>query len=181
LYCKTKALFSKIIKKEARMDDQVERDDKGYWFTATHLPEEVFQVWVKPNKAISPVAVLATIDPDGKPRTAPFGSLRAVTPRLLRLCSMRYHDTCANLIRDGRVSVLLISPPDVAVSASGRARMVRDEMETDRDFAVFEIDIESVKNDMADRIVIDSGIDIRAKAEFKHWYDEAMEELAQVS
>jgi hypothetical protein len=159
------------------MDDQLRQDKKEYWFTATKLPEEVFQAWVKPDKAISPVAVLATVDPDGMPRTAPFGSLRAVTPRLLRLCSMRYHDSCANLIRDGRVSIFLISPPDVAVSARGRARMVRDEMETDGDFAIFEIDIESVKNDMAYRIVIDSGIEITAKPEFQPWYDEAMEEL----
>lgn len=162
------------------MDDQLKQDKKEYWFTATKLPPEVFQAWVKPERAISPVAVLATVDPDGKPRTAPFGSLRAVTPRLLRLCSMRYHDTCANLIRDRRVSIFMISPPDIAVSVQGRARMVRDEMETDGNFVIFEIDIESVKNDMAYRIVIDSGIEITPKAEFQPWYDQAMAELEAV-
>ena len=159
------------------MDDQVKKDKQEYWFTATKLPPEVFQAWVKPDKAISPVAILATVDPDGKPRTAPFGSLRAVTPRLLRLCSMRYHDTCANLIRDGRVSVSMISPPDIAVSVSGRARVVRNEMETDGDFAILEIDIESVKNDMAYRINIDSGIEITPKSAFKPWYEAVMTEL----
>ena len=160
------------------MDDKQEtQEKKEYWFTSTKLPPEVFQAWQKPNEAISPVAILATVDHDGKPRTAPFGSLRAVTPRLLRLCSMHYHDTCANLIRDGRVMVALISPPNIAVSVGGRARVVKEEMDTDKDFAIIEIDIESVKNDMAHRIMIESGIEITAKEEFKPWYDAAIGEL----
>jgi hypothetical protein len=59
----------------------VERSD---WDTASELPSYVFEALEKPNKAINPIAVLATVDEDGAPRTAPFGSLRAVTPRLLR-------------------------------------------------------------------------------------------------
>lgn len=98
---------------------------KRYWFTAPELPQQVFAAWRKPDAAISPVAIVATIDPDGAPRTALFGSLRAVTPRLLRLCSLRNHDTYANLCRDGRVMVSLVSPPDLAVSVQGRARVVQ--------------------------------------------------------
>jgi len=163
------------------MNDNNETHGKGgYWYTSTKLPPEVFQIWQKPNLAISPVAILATVDPDGKPRTAPFGSLRAVTPRLLRLCSMRYHDTCANLLRDGRVMAALIFPPDIAVSVGGRARLVVEEMKIDNDFAIFEIDIEHVKNDMAYRIQIDCGVEITAKPEFKPWYDAAMGELEAV-
>jgi flavin reductase (DIM6/NTAB) family NADH-FMN oxidoreductase RutF len=56
------------------------------------------------------------MDKDGTPHTAPFGSVRAVTPRLLRLISARYHDTYANLARDGRAVVALLAPPDIAVS-----------------------------------------------------------------
>ena len=59
----------------------------------------MFAVLHKPNRAINPVTVVATVDEDGTPRTAPFGSVRAVTPRLLRLISARYHDTYANLAR----------------------------------------------------------------------------------
>lgn len=146
------------------------------WFTAPELPEEVFAAWRKPERAISPVAIVATGDADGASRTAPFGSLRAVTPRLLRLCSWHGHDTYGNLCRDGRVSVALISP-GISVSVRGRARVVRERMEHDKDFAVVEIDIDEVKNDMAYRIIVKSGIEIAAKEKHQSWYDEAMAEL----
>ena len=153
---------------------------KRYWFTASELPQQVFAAWRKPDAAISPVAIVATIDPDGAPRTAPFGSLRAVTPRLLRLCSLRNHDTYANLCRDGRVMVSLVSPPDLAVSVRGRARVVQERMAHDEHFAILEIDVEEVKNDMAYRIVIEGTITISAKDEYKHWYEAAMRELEAV-
>ena len=54
---------------------------KPFWSTASELPEDVFAAWHKPGLAISPVAIVATVDADGTPRTAPFGSLVAVTPR----------------------------------------------------------------------------------------------------
>lgn len=146
------------------------------WFTAPELPDDVFAVWHKPERAISPVAIVATGDKDGAPRTAPFGSLRAVTPRLLRLCSWHGHDTYANLCRDGRVSVALVSP-GLSVSVQGRARLVRERMEHDEDFAALEIDVDEVKNDMVYRIIVKSGIEVAAKDKYQSWYDEAMAEL----
>jgi len=161
-------------------DNQDTLDKEEYWNTTTKLPADVFKAWQKPNQAITPVGVLATVDQDGKPRTPPFGSLRSLTPRLLRLCSMHFHDTCANLIRNGRVSVSLMSPPNIAVNVRGRAKMVKEELDADKNFAIIEIDIESVKNDMAYRIVIDSGIEISAKVKFKAWYDDVMGEMEAV-
>ena len=102
--------------------------EKKHWRTAIELPREVFEVWRKPERALDPVAVVATVNPDGTPRTAPFGSLRAVTPRLLRFITWHGHDTYANLCRDGRVMVALLAPPDIAVSVNGRARVVREQM-----------------------------------------------------
>jgi hypothetical protein len=149
------------------------------WHAEPELPSEVFAAWHKPARAISPVAIVATVDPDGMPRTAPFGSLRAITPRLLRLFAWREHETYANLARDGRVSVALVSP-DVAVSATGRARVVREESHSDDQFAILEIDVQQVKNDMAYRIIIESGIEIVPKARHKPWYDEVMDELDEL-
>jgi flavin reductase (DIM6/NTAB) family NADH-FMN oxidoreductase RutF len=146
------------------------------WSTAPELPEEVLAAWQKPGRVISPVAIVATVDPDGRPRTAPFGSVKAATPRRLLLFTWHKHDTYANLCRDGRVSVCLVSP-DVAVSVRGRARVVREQMEHDPDFATLEIAIEEVKNDMVYRIVIDSGITIHPKERFQAWYDAAMDEM----
>jgi len=149
------------------------------WQTETELPAEVFEAWHKPDQAISPVAVVATVDPDGMPRTAPFGSLRAITPRLLRLFSWRGHDTYANLCNDGRVSVALVSP-DVAVSVIGRARVVRERSHHDEQFAILDIDVEQVKNDMAYRVVVESGIEIVAKEKHQPWYNAVMAELGDV-
>jgi predicted pyridoxine 5'-phosphate oxidase superfamily flavin-nucleotide-binding protein len=154
---------------------------KEFWSTATELPQGVFEAWHKPGNVISPVAVLATVDENGTPRTAPFGSLRAITPRLLRLCSLKDHDSYTNLCRDGRVSIALISPPDIAVSVRGQARLVKEHLEHDPHFAILEVDIEEVKNDMAYRIVIDSAIAISAKEQFQPWYDALMTELGSVS
>ncbi len=157
--------------------NQAHSPQPSFWQTAAELPPEVFEAWRKPDGALSPVAIVATVDPDGLPRAVPFGSLRAVTPRLLRLCSLNAHDTCANLRRAGHVTVVMISPPDISVSVRGQARLVREHMQNDENFTVFDIDIQEVKNDMAYRIVIDSAITIHAKDRFKPWYEATMAEL----
>ena len=95
------------------MNDQKvqESQAKKRWRRASELPPEVVEVLRKPSRAINPATVVATVDEDGAPRTAPFGSVRAVTPRLLRMISLRYQDACANLSRDGRVMVALVPHP----------------------------------------------------------------------
>jgi hypothetical protein len=134
-------------------------------------------VWCKPNRVINPIAVVATVDPDGAPRTAPFGSLRAVTPRLLRLCSWHGHDTYASLCRDSRVMVTLITPPDVAVSVKGRARVIKEKMDTDKHYAIVDIDVEEVKNDMVRIVQIESAIAVSVPAEYQKWFDTLLGEL----
>jgi hypothetical protein len=157
----------------------VERRRLRIWQTDTELPPEVFEAWHKPDGAISPVAIVATVDADGSPRTAPFGSLRAITPRLLRLFSWREHDTYDNLYRDARVSVALVCQ-DVAVSVTGQARVVRERAHHDEQFAILEIDVEEVKNDMVYRIVVESGIEIVPKARHRPWYSAVMAEMAEM-
>ena len=62
--------------------------DEDQWSRASELPTDIFAVLHKPGRAIAPgtaitpIAIVATVDSDGKPRTAPFGSLRAITPLL---------------------------------------------------------------------------------------------------
>jgi hypothetical protein len=157
-------------------DDQGQQKRLRIWMTEPALPAEVFEAWHKPDGAISPVAIVATTDPDGAPRTAPFGSLRAITPRLLRLFSWREHDTYANLCCDGRVSVALVSA-DVAVGITGRARVVRERAHHGEQFAIVEIDVDEVKNDMVYRVVVECGIEIVPKERHKPWYSAVMAEL----
>ena len=123
---------------------------------------------------------VATVDPDGFPRMAPFGSLRAVTPRLLRLCSFHGHDTYANLCRDGRVMVAVLAPPDIAVSIRGRARLVKEQMDSDEHHAIMEIDVEQVKNDMVRAGVIGSAITFTVLENFKAWFEAALCEVEEI-
>ena len=147
------------------------------WRRAPELPPDVFAVLHKPNRAINPVTVVATVDPDGTPRTAPFGSLRAVTPRLLRLACNHYHDTYANLCRDARVSVALLAPPNIAVSILGRARVVKERMDVAEHLVVVEIDVEEVKNDMMRRGIIESAVGFTPPEELKDYYVGAIAEI----
>jgi hypothetical protein len=151
------------------------------WRRATELPPEVFEVLRKPNREINPVTIVATVDPDGTPRTAPFGSVRAVMPRLLRMISLHYHDTYANLCRDGRVMVALVAPPNIAVSIGGRARVVRERMNTHEHSAILEIDVQEVKNDMPRRGDIGSDITFFPHGEHRDWFEAALAELEEIT
>jgi hypothetical protein len=147
-----------------------ETREEERWRRAPELPAEVFAVLHKPNRAIDPITVVATVDPDGTPRTAPFGSLRAVTPRLLRLACNRYHDTYANLCRDGRVMVALLAPPNIAVSIRGQARVVKERMDASEHLAIVEIEVEEVKNDMMRRGAIKSAVGFSPPEDLMDYY-----------
>jgi len=120
--------------------------ERSHWRTASELPPYVYEAMRKPGKAIDPIAIVATVDPDGAPRTAPFGSLRAVSPGRVRFGCYSGHDTNANLLRDGRVSVAFVAPPDIAVSVTGRAEPILE-----GPYCFYEVDILEVKNDMMRR------------------------------
>ena len=147
------------------------------WRRAPELPPSVYAALRKADAAINPITIVATVDPDGTPRTAPFGSLRAVTPGLLRLVCNRYHDTYANLCRDGRATVALLAPPDVAVSIRGRARVVKERLDVDEHDAVVEIDVEEVKNDMMRIGAIESAITLSIPESHIGWYIAAIREI----
>ncbi|KPL14867.1 MAG: hypothetical protein AMJ93_17150 [Anaerolineae bacterium SM23_84] len=157
-----------------------ESGERTRWRRAPELPPEVFAAWRKPSRGFNPISIVATLDPDGTPHTAPFGSLRAVTPRLLRLCSWRGHDTYKNLCRDERVTVAMLAPPNLAVSVRGRARVVREQMKSDEHYAVVDIDVEEVKNDMGRAFVIETALTISLRDEYRHWFEAALGELEEM-
>jgi hypothetical protein len=163
------------------MSDEGESARTTRWYKASELPPEVFDVWRKPNCALNPVAIVATVDADGAPRAAPYGSLRALTPCLLRFSPSHYHSTYANLCRDGRAAVTMVSPPNIAVSVCGRARVLQERMLTDEDRAIVEIDIQEVRNNMVSTLVIENGITISAREEFVDWFQMVIGELAEIS
>jgi hypothetical protein len=148
-----------------------------HWQTSPELPQDVFLVWKKPDRAFNPVAIVATIEPDGTPHTAPFGSLRAVTPQVLRFATWRGHDTYANICSDIEWGVSLLSPPGMAVSVKGRARITREKMKADPNYAVVDVDIDLVKNDVVRRIRLQSAITIYILDQYISWFEAVLGEL----
>ena len=158
------------------MSEKNETHVRG-WHLANELPEHVYDVLRKPERAINPVSVVATVNTDGTPHTAPFGSLRALNPNRLRMICFQYHHTYSNLLRDGRISISVLAPPDIAVSIRGFARMVKAKMDLDVNYAIFEIKVDRVKNDMVKTLMIETPITVSPHYEYKDWFDQALAEL----
>ena len=150
------------------------------WHTDQQLPQEIFAVLRKPDEGINPVSVVATVNADGSPHTAPFASLRAISPRVLRMICFRFHHTYTNLVRDGRMMVSFLAPPDIAVSIRGRASQLREKMEADENYAIFEIQVENVKNDMVKTVVIESPMMASPRYEYEGWFETAITELETI-
>jgi len=158
---------------------QVHRSEKPHWSESSTLPEDIYAVLRKSNGAVNPVVVVATVDENGSPRTAPFGSLRAVTPELLRLVCWHGHDTYRNLCRNGHISVSVMTPPNIAASIVGRARLIRQHMKADDQHAIFDVTIEKVKNDMVRRVAIESASTISVVAKYADWFQAILGEMEQ--
>lgn len=119
------------------------------------LPDAV--VRALQDDAVGLTAIVATVDPDGRPHTAPFGSVRALSSRRLRFGCDRGHDTFANLGRDARVAICVLAPPDVAVTIFGEASVVKQKMDALATDAVVEVAVAEVKDDMLPGAAIVSG------------------------
>lgn len=158
-------------------DSSGSSESRERWRRAAELPPSVMAALRKDNLRINPVTVVGTVNQDGSPHSAPFGSVRAVSPRTLRMLCMHYHDTYANLCRDGRVTVAVVAPPDIAVTIRGRARVVRERLDVHEHSAALEIDVEEVKNDMPRTGLIGSGITFFPRDEFEQWFQAVLGEL----
>jgi uncharacterized pyridoxamine 5'-phosphate oxidase family protein len=104
------------------------------------------------------IVVVATVDEDGSPRTAPFGWVYAKDGRTLRFSTSRGHDTYKNIVRDGRVMVCLLEEGNTAVSIKGNARVCRERLSVREHCAMVEVDITGVKSDVTGVARVISGI-----------------------
>lgn len=155
------------------------QSSKVHWQTAAELPPDTYAVWRKPNRALNPVAIIATVDNHGNPHTAPFGSVRAITPKKLRFITWHGHKTYTNLCSNNSIMIAMVSPPDSAVSVRGKTSVIKDRMDTDNQYALVEVDIEEVKNDMVRRIVIESAITVSVKDEYRDWFNASLGEAEE--
>lgn len=127
---------------------------------------------------LGPSAVVATVDVNGNPHTAPFGSLKATSPGVLRFGCDRRHDTYFNILRNSRVMICLVAPPDIAVSISGRAKVAKERMELVDTDAVIEVEIEDVKSDLIPGTKIETGITYSVDERMKSFIEEYVAEVA---
>lgn len=91
--------------------------------------------------------VLATVDDEGWPDTAPFTWAVATDAKTVRVGVNEQVGTLHNIRRNGRVCLCVIGG-GMTVSIKGRARVIKEHMSsTPLATAIVEITVEEVKND----------------------------------
>ena len=150
-------------------------DHTPTWEETDELPAFVISALRRPVGEV--VAIVATVDVDGSPRTAAFGSVRPITSRELRFGCNRTHGTFANVVRDGQVMVALFASPDVAVGIGGRARVLKEELDCWQGDAAIAIDVSTVKNDALPMAPVESGITYSVPPEVRVRLRQYFEEL----
>ena len=71
----------------------------------------------------------------------------------------------------------MICPPNVAISVRGRARVVEEPFSLDENYALVEVDIEEVKNDMPVRVGLETGIAVAPNGPFVDWWKSLWEKM----
>lgn len=91
--------------------------------------------------------VLATVDDEGWPDTAPFSWAVAIDAKTVRVAVNEQVETLRNIRRNGRVRLCVIGG-GMTVSVRGQARVIREHMaSTPLATAIVEIRVDEVKND----------------------------------
>lgn len=116
------------------------------------------------EKRISTV-IMATIDQEQRPHTAPFNHILATDSKHLRLAVSRNHQTFLNVQANGNVAVAVLEEGDIAVCIKGFARVIRNSMESDYNLAVIEVEISEIKKDNSATHFVTQGIRIRHRNE----------------
>ncbi len=147
------------------------------WEASSQLPTSVLEILQRPDGR--EIAVIATVDPDGMPRTAAFGSVRAISPRRIRFACNRSNHTFANLSRDGRVMIALYAPSDVAVGIRGRARIIKENLDSFPTNALVQVEVEGVKNELLPSLSVVTAMTYGVTEEIALVLAKAMAELLE--
>lgn len=116
------------------------------------------------DKRIS-TAIMATLDQEQHPHTAPFSHIVVSDPKHLRLAISRNHQTFLNIQANGNVALAILEEGDIAVCIKGFARIIRNSMEFDYNMAVVEVEISEIKKDNSLTHFVTQGIRIRHRSE----------------
>ena len=134
----------------------------------SELPDNALELL---NKGTT--TIVATVDEDGYPRTAPIGLVGAPDRKTLRLGIASIWETYKNIKRNGKVMVCVIDEGHIAIGVKGRAEVTNDllgtleipvELEEFQHLPptvpipIVEVKIEQVKSDATPFLRVVSGI-----------------------
>ena len=110
----------------------------------SELPEDAFELL---NKGTT--VVVATVDEDGYPRTAPIALVAAPNRKTLRVCIRPHKFSYKNIVRNGKVMVCVIGEGNIAIGVKGRAEVINEDVggHPTVPSPIVEIRIEEVKSD----------------------------------
>jgi uncharacterized pyridoxamine 5'-phosphate oxidase family protein len=142
----------------------------------SELSREAFNLL---NKEITTV-VIATVDEDGYPRTAPFHWIVAKDKKTLRVAVNPRHVTYENIKRDGRVMVCVMDEENLAIGVRGRAQVIKEDMESvPWLITIVEIKIDEVKSDALAWVPIKYGVRFETTRQVKGLMRKAFDELKE--
>ena len=120
------------------------------------LPDDAFELL---NKGTT--VVVATVDEDGYPHTAPIGCVGAPDKKTLRLGIGRSKETYRNIKRNGKVMVCIMDRDNIAISVKGIAETVKEiQLTSSWNMPITDIKIEQVKSDATSLGIVTHGIGI---------------------
>jgi hypothetical protein len=123
-------------------------------------------------------AVLATVDENGYPRTAPFGLICAINRKTLRVGMNAKHRTYANILRDGKVMVCVMDADNISLGIRGDARVIKEGMDSiPWRVGIIEIAIVEVKSDAITIAPITRGIQVQVADKVSTIFQKARDEL----
>jgi uncharacterized pyridoxamine 5'-phosphate oxidase family protein len=131
------------------------------------------------NREITTV-VIATVDEDGYPRTAPFHWITAKNQKTLRVAVNPRHVTYENIKRDGKVMVCVLDEGNIAIGIKGRAQVIKEDIESvPWLISMVEIEIDEVKGDALAWIPIKHGVRFETTEQVTDLDRKAFDELKE--
>jgi hypothetical protein len=109
--------------------------------------------------------VLATVDLEGNPNTAPIHLMWAPNAGSVSLALAARHQSTENLKTQGRYSLSIMEADDQAFSIQGIAKLVRQPMEANPHMVLFKLTVNLVKSDTAPTVKVVQAVKTEKRSE----------------
>jgi hypothetical protein len=124
--------------------------------------------------------IIASIDGNYQPHTAPFNHIIVYDAKHLRVAVSKYHQTLQNIMDNVYVALAVLDEGDIAVCIKGTAQVIKEAMVTDCNLVVIEIEIIEIRKNNSLDFFVTQGIRIRHKNEPSLYYSRKIfQELLQ--